>query len=156
LQTGRLFSQQRLRSLLPYSLLMIGLNRPREALYRRIDQRIEAMLASGFIEEVQRLVDKGYGSGLPTMSAIGYREISAVARGEMMLDEAVIQMKRRTRRYVRQQGAWFNRHDTGIHWFQVEEGVEEGVEEAIEALIRTPQAWAPKGERLGDSSADRW
>lgn len=117
--TGRRFSEQRRQNASPYSLMIIGLTRPRGELYARIDERIDAMIASGFIEEVRRLLERGYRSNLPTMSAIGYREIAAYIRGEMPLEDAIVQMKQFTRRYVRQQGAWFGAGNPGIHWFEV-------------------------------------
>jgi tRNA dimethylallyltransferase len=85
------------------------------------------MLDGGFAEEVKSLLDKGYSPGLPTLSAIGYREIVAYLKGEMSLEEAVIQIKRLTRRYVRQQGAWFRGEDETIHWFMVDETTVEAV-----------------------------
>lgn len=141
LRTGRRFSEQRQRSSSPYSLLIIGLNRPRAELYHRVDARIEAMLAAGFVDEVRALLEKGYSADLPTLSAIGYREIGAYLRGEMTLEEAVVQMKRLTRHFVRHQGAWFSQKDPAIHWFEVTAGVEDEIEETI----KNPEAWSRPG-----------
>ena len=141
--TGRRFSEQRQRSNSPYALLIIGLKRPRAELYQRVDERIEGMLAAGLVEEVRGLLDKGYSPGLPTLSAIGYREICAYLQGQMTMEDAVVQMKRMTRRFVRHQGAWFSEKDPTIHWFEVGEGT---VEE-IAALIGDREAWAPAGSR---------
>lgn len=137
LRTGRRFSEQRGRSSSPYSLLIIGLKRSRAELYQRVDERIEAMLAAGLVEEVCSLLEKGFSPDLPTLSAIGYREIGAFVRGQMTLEEAVVQMKRLTRRFVRHQGAWFSERDPEIHWFQAGPGT---VEE-IAALIQDLGAW---------------
>ncbi|HZW03995.1 MAG TPA: tRNA (adenosine(37)-N6)-dimethylallyltransferase MiaA, partial [Anaerolineaceae bacterium] len=137
LLTGRRFSEQYTRSGSPYSLLLVGLRRPREELYRRIDERIEAMIASGLIDEVQALLDKGYAPELPTLSAIGYREIAAVLRSEMTLDEAVTRMKRLTRQFVRRQANWFKETDPMIHWFDARAVTVED----IASLIRSPDAW---------------
>ena len=71
------------------------------------------------MDEVRGLLEKGYSPDLPTLSAIGYREMVAYLRGEMTLDEAIAQMKRLTRRFVRHQGAWFKENDPSIHWFDV-------------------------------------
>jgi tRNA dimethylallyltransferase len=143
LHSGQPFSTQRLRSGSPYSLLIIGLQRPREELYRRVDDRIDAMLAAGIIEEVRTLLAKGYSPDLPTLSAIGYREICAYLRGELTLEEAVVQMKRLTRRFVRHQGAWFSAIDPTIHWFPAGPGAVE----QIDALIRSGTGWiAPDKE----------
>ena len=118
--SGRRFSEQRQKSPSPYDVLLIGLDRPRAELYARIDARIQAMVDGGFVEEVKALLDQGYSPSLPTLSAIGYREMVAYLNGEMSLEEAVVQMKRLTRRYVRQQGAWFRGEDESIHWFEVD------------------------------------
>lgn len=144
LRTGRPFSEQRGKATSPYSLLMVGLRRPRPELYERVDARIEAMFAAGFVDEVRTLLEKGYDPGLPTMSAIGYREVVAYLRGEMSLEEAITQMKRNTRRYVRHQGAWFSQNDPNIHWFDVGPNTTE----AILTLVRDPSAWIPPGTVL--------
>jgi tRNA dimethylallyltransferase len=115
--TGRRFSEQRTRRGSPYSRLLIGLQRPRAELYARIDQRIEAMLAAGLVAEVQALLARGYSPNLPTLSAIGYREIAAYLQGDLTLEEAVAQMKRMTRQFVRRQANWFKPDDPTIHWF---------------------------------------
>jgi tRNA dimethylallyltransferase len=144
LGTGKKFSEQRLRAGSLYSLLLIGLKRPREELYQRVDARIDAMLANGLVEEVSALLEKGYSPHLPTLSAIGYREIAAYLRDEMTLEEAKAQMKRLTRRFVRHQGSWFSLKDPAIHWFDPEPGV---VDE-IEALIRSGNGWIAPGTVL--------
>ncbi len=131
LHTGRFFSAQRQKNPSPYALLKIGLTRPRSELYARVDARIDAMIQNGLIEEVRGLVQKGFTADLPTMSAIGYREIAAYLRGEMSLDDARAQMKRFTRRYVRQQGAWFREEDRSIHWFQPGESTAQEVVDLI-------------------------
>lgn len=142
--TGRRFSEQRQRSASPYSLLTIGLRRQRADLYRRIDQRIQAMLETGLIDEVRRLLDLGYAPGLPTMSAIGYREIGAYLRGETSLEEAVALMKRITRRFVRHQGAWFGESDPTIHWFDADSP---DLVERVTALVHTHAAWRTPSEQ---------
>jgi len=133
LTTGRRFSEQRGQSESPYSLIPIGLSRPRAELYERVDQRIEIMFASGFLEEVRSLLAKGYSPSLPTMSAIGYREGVRVINGEQSEEQAKAEMRRITRVFVRRQANWFKESDPNIRWFRVEEGV---VEE-IQAYITT-------------------
>jgi tRNA dimethylallyltransferase len=141
LLTGRRFSEQRQRSSSPYSLLIVGLKRPRVDLYRRVDERIEAMIAAGFVNEVRALLEKGYSPDLPTLSAIGYREMIAYLQGTLTMEEAIAQTKRLTRRFVRHQGAWFSEKDPRIHWFEVGTGT---VEE-IEGLIRDRENWTASG-----------
>ena len=117
LTTGRRFSDQ--RSSVPPEThnLTIGLTRPRDELYLRLDQRIDAMLRAGFVQEVERLLARGYSPELPTLSAIGYGEIAAHLMGKITLDEAVAEMKRRTRIFVRRQANWFKPGDPHIQWF---------------------------------------
>jgi tRNA dimethylallyltransferase len=88
--TGKKFSEQRGQSDSPYHLITVGLTRPREELYQRVDERIETMFANGFIDEVKRLLEKGYSPSLPTMSAIGYRECVGVIQGELTEEQAKV------------------------------------------------------------------
>ena len=117
LTTGKPFSQQRGQSDSPYKLLTIGLNRPREELYHRVDERIEAMFEAGLLDEVQKLLDQGYSPELPPMSAIGYRECVRVVDGELTVEQAKVEMRRLTRIFVRRQANWFKEDDPDIHWF---------------------------------------
>jgi tRNA dimethylallyltransferase len=116
--TGRRFSDQKQRGLQLYNSIIIGITRPRVELYKRIDDRIDMMISSGLIDEVQRLLALGYSSELPTMSAIGYGEIVSYLSGKITLDDAIIRMKRRTRDFVRRQANWFKPADPSIHWFE--------------------------------------
>lgn len=117
--TGKRFSEQRLRGPSPYQLLVLGLTRPRQDIFARVDARIDDMLAAGFIDEVRRLLAQGYHPDLPTLSAIGYREICAYLQGQMDLDQAIAQMKRLTHQFVRRQANWFKLSDPSIQWFEV-------------------------------------
>lgn len=121
--TGQTFSGQRLRGEPCYRTLVLGLTRPRVELYERIDRRIERMLAEGLVDEVRDLLANGYGPDLPSMSAIGYREMARHVLGEMTLEEAVRRMKKRTRTFVRRQANWFKFDDPQIHWFQPGEDI---------------------------------
>ena len=107
----------------PYCILRIGLSMSRHELYRRIDERLERMLAAGLIQEVRSLVERGYGYDLPAMSGLGYRQIGMYLRGEISLQEAVSLIKRHTRRFVRQQAGWFRADDPEIIWHDVSEPV---------------------------------
>ena len=126
--TGRKFSEQRGQSESPYHLITIGLTRPRAELYERVDQRIDAMFANGFLDEVKGLLAKGYSPSLPTMSAIGYRECIRVINGELNEEQAKAEIRRATRIFVRRQANWFKEFDPNIRWFRVEEGVVEEIE----------------------------
>ena len=116
--TGVPFSQQRRRVAPAYRSLVMGLLLPREALYRRIDQRVERAVGQGWVGEVQNLLQMGYSPDLPALSSLGYRELGRHLRGEVSLDEAVDHIKKATHRYARHQGAWFRRSDPRIHWLE--------------------------------------
>jgi tRNA dimethylallyltransferase len=126
--TGRRFSEQRLRGESPYRWKIVGLIRPRDELYRRVDARIEAMIAQGFVDEVRSLLERGYSPDLPTMSAIGYSEIVRYLQGTMTMDEAIMHMKRLTRAFVRRQANWFKQEDPRIQWFRCWEGTVDEIE----------------------------
>ena len=131
LTTGRKFSEQRGQGEAPYRLITIGLTRPREELYQRVDERIEAMFSAGFVDEVQSLLERGYAPSLPSMSAIGYRECVSVVQGQLTTEQAKVEMKRATRVFVRRQANWFKESDPEIAWFRVKEGVVMEVEKYI-------------------------
>ncbi|MCB8943436.1 MAG: tRNA (adenosine(37)-N6)-dimethylallyltransferase MiaA [Ardenticatenaceae bacterium] len=112
----------------PYDICMIGLNREREVLYERIDARVDAMMAAGFLAEMEQLIAAGFGRHLTAMSGLGYRQLYAYFAGEMSLEAAVERIKFETHRFARQQATWFRQDDERIHWFDLgEEGVETAV-----------------------------
>ena len=118
LLTGRPISEQQGKTPPPYRCLLVGLNLPRADLYQRIDARVDRMVSSGLEAEVRGLVALGYGFDLPAMSGVGYGQFAPYMDGEATLGEAVDQIKRATRRFVRQQGNWFRQGDSRIHWFE--------------------------------------
>jgi tRNA dimethylallyltransferase len=117
LTTGRKFSDQRGQQPAPYNTFTLGLFRPRDQLYQRIDLRIQEMIELGFENEVQSLLNRGYSTDLPPLSAIGYNEMIEHLTGKVSLDEAIDLMKRRTRIFVRRQANWFKFSDPNIHWY---------------------------------------
>jgi tRNA dimethylallyltransferase len=133
LSTGRKFSKQRGQVESPYHLIAIGLKRPRTELYEQVDQRIEAMFANGFVDEVKGLLMRGYSPTLPSMSAIGYRECVSVVKGELTEEQAKVEMRRVTRIFVRRQANWFKESDPHIKWFRPNQ---EKAVEKIEQHIR--------------------
>ena len=137
-KTGKPFSQQRTKAPLPYQYKMIGLKRERPELYARIDARIEQMLADGLEDEVRGLMAQGYGMHTPAMSAIGYREMSTYIRGEISLEEAVMLIKRNTRKFVRRQANWFKESDPKIRWFEPQAT---GAKKAIKNYILSEEGW---------------
>ncbi|UCH59957.1 MAG: tRNA (adenosine(37)-N6)-dimethylallyltransferase MiaA [Anaerolineales bacterium] len=136
LTTGKRFSSLRTSAPSKYQVFMVGLIRPRPELYTRIDERIHQMIKMGVIEEVQTLLDMGYHPDLPPLSAIGYREVIAYLKGKISLDEAVEQMKRRTRVFVRRQANWFKLENPDIHWYGMKANVVDEIEAAIREWLR--------------------
>ncbi|KWX87443.1 tRNA delta(2)-isopentenylpyrophosphate transferase [Paenibacillus riograndensis] len=104
----------------PYELCLIGLTMDRKILYKRIEDRIDQMLADGLVAEVEGLLQRGYSRSLVSMQGLGYKEIAAYLAGEMTLDEAVTLLKRDTRRFAKRQLSWF-RHMKEIQWINVDE-----------------------------------
>ena len=100
----------------PYEALRIGLGLDRERLNDRIDRRTDRMIAEGFVEEVRRLLDMGYGESLKTMQSLGYRHLVSFLAGRQNLGEAVRLIKRDTRLYAKRQMTWFAA-DRDIVWF---------------------------------------
>jgi tRNA dimethylallyltransferase len=98
-----------------YRALKLFLFRPREELYRRIDARVETMMAEGFLDEVRGLLAQGYGPRLKPMQSLGYRQLVRHLQGECSLPEAVNEIQRDTRRYAKRQITWF-RADPEFVW----------------------------------------
>jgi len=118
-----------------YNLIIIGLNRPRENLYQRIEQRVERMFAQGLVKEVRNLLNQGYGEDLVSMQGLGYKEVSAYLRGEFDENEAMRLLKRNTRRYAKRQLTWF-RKDERIQWLDINENeTPEEVATRIEKIL---------------------
>jgi tRNA dimethylallyltransferase len=99
----------------PGRIGMVGISRPRDVLYRRIDERARWLFAEGLLEEVRALLDAGYGAELRPMSGHGYREAAHHLVGEWSLEEAMEVTARRTRQYAKRQLTWFRR-DPRIMW----------------------------------------
>ena len=100
----------------PYRILMLGLHMPRKPLYERADLRVDAMMAAGFVDEVQRLLDMGYKRDLPSMSGLGYQELTAHLLDGLTLNEAVRKTKISTHDFIRRQEVWFRGHDHSTIW----------------------------------------
>ncbi|MCL4141411.1 UNVERIFIED_CONTAM: hypothetical protein GTU68_021692, partial [Idotea baltica] len=94
---------------------LIGLEIDRQEMDRRIDKRYEQQLAEGFLDEVERLAKVGLARN--PSQALGYRELLAHIRGELSLDEAMDEARRRTKKFARRQQRWFRR-DPRITWFE--------------------------------------
>lgn len=102
-----------------YNLFMFGLTMERGRLYRRIEQRVDRMIADGLVDEVQRLLQHGYSAELTSMRGLGYKEIAAYLTGILSREQAVDILKRNTRRFAKRQLTWFRRDDR-IQWFDID------------------------------------
>ena len=117
-----------------YRIVQIGLDRPRDELYHRIDQRVDAMMAHGLVAETQWLLAAGYQPPLPSISSLGYREIIAYLAGEITLAMAVERIKHETHRFVRHQYTSF-RKMSDIHWFDLSQMAPAAIYEQVAQSI---------------------
>ena len=101
----------------PFRIIKIGLNRPREELYARINQRVNDMMMNGLLEEVRAMYPK---RSLNALNTVGYKELFNYLDGQWTLGEAVERIKGNTRRYARKQLTWYKKDDQ-IRWFHPEE-----------------------------------
>ena len=101
-----------------YNTRQSGLTAPRPELYRRIEARVDEMVARGLADEVRGLLGRGYGERLASMKGLGYAQLIPYLRGECSLDAAVSRLKRDTRRFAKRQLTWF-RADPRIEWVDV-------------------------------------
>lgn len=113
-----------------FTPIFIGLTRPRQILYHRIEERVDAMLAAGLVEEVQTLRKMGYGLELNALRTVGYQEVWHYLTGALGYDEMVDAIKLHSRQYAKRQLTWFRR-DARIQWFDLEETPAEKVIEQI-------------------------
>lgn len=134
IETGSPFSQQQRKQPPPYRLRQYGLTMDRQRLYAQADQRLDAMLAHGFLDEVKRLLDMGYNPSLPALSALGYAQLTQHLTAGVALEDALTAIRRATRAFIRRQYTWFRGHDTGIIWLDAETL-------DTTALIRTTEDW---------------
>ena len=118
IKSGRPFSEQRGKDPPPYSIVTIGLTMEREALYQRVDARIDRMIGNGLVQEVRGLLAQEYGWTLPAMSSLGYGQLKGYFEGTLSLKEAVALIKKETRRFIRNQYNWFRLADPTIHWLE--------------------------------------
>jgi len=133
-------SAARGRRVPPWPVAILGLTRPRPALFARIDARIDAMLAAGLETEVRALVARGYGFVLPALSSVGYREWRPYLAGEVDRDAVVKRIRQSTRRLARNQDTWFRRDDPRIRWVDLEAVALEDVVAEAERLVRAIEA----------------
>jgi len=100
----------------PYLTLKVGMEMNRERLYHRIEKRVGRMLENGFLQEVERLIEMGYGPELKPMQSLGYKQLVQFLLKEIGWDEAIRQIIRDTRHYAKRQLTWF-KADPEVHWW---------------------------------------
>jgi len=130
--TGRPISELRKKSQAPpWQPLIIGLTAARQTLYRRIEQRVDLMLAQGLVNEVEGLLARGVPRDAISMQGLGYKQIAAYLAHEISLAQAADLIKRDTRRFAKRQITWFKRNSR-ICWFTIDQYLEEG--ELVDAV----------------------
>ena len=119
LMTGKTYTSFRKREKKerPFRIVKIGLNRPREELYDRINQRVDQMMQQGLLDEAKALYPMRQMNALNT---VGYKELFDYLDGRWPLEEAVERIKGNTRRYARKQLTWYKK-DPQIRWFHPDE-----------------------------------
>jgi tRNA dimethylallyltransferase len=118
----------------PFDTLRICLYMDRAALYERINQRVDAMVAGGLLEEVKHLLEMGYAGTLRPMQAIGYRHMTDFIEGRAGWDDTVSLLKRDTRRFAKRQLTWF-RKEPDMVWVGSEE--KEAISERIRGFLHS-------------------
>lgn len=113
--TGNTYTSYRkdTKKIRPFNIIKIGLNRTREEMYERINNRVLKMMNQGLIEEAKAVYPQ---KGLNALNTVGYKELFAYFDGDISLDDAILKMQSNTRQYMRKQVTWFKR-DNQIKWF---------------------------------------
>lgn len=133
--TGQAISELQAKQPPPYRIITFGLRLDRAQLYQRVDRRVDDMIAAGFVQEVQGLLDRGYHRDLPSMTGLGYREMVEHLLNGAPLDEAIQKTKFSTHEFIRRQDVWFRGHDNGILWHNVDERPLETIERCLRGWL---------------------
>lgn len=128
-----------------YHAFVIGLSLPRQVLYERIEKRIDAMIESGWIDEVQQLLQDGVLPEAQAMKAIGYKELVLYLDGQLSLEAASELIKKRTRHFAKRQMTWFKRMPY-IRWYEKDDFVTE-VELASAVIQDIENEWGSKSSK---------
>ncbi len=99
----------------PFNILKVGLSMPREILNERINNRVDAMMEEGLLQEVTGLLPH---ANINALQTVGYKEIFAQLRGEISLEQAALQIKQNTRQYAKRQMTWFKK-DAAVNWLEL-------------------------------------
>jgi len=124
----------------PFRFCLLGATLERSALYARVEQRVDDMMAKGLLAEVQALLQEGVPPYAQAMQGIGYKELTPVVLDDAPLAEAVTLIKRNTRRYAKRQWTWF-RAESRVRWLDMAD------RESVDAALKTGEAfWRETGE----------
>ena len=136
MKTGMRISDLRKRAKGSDRFKIVVLNRDREELYRRINERVEKMLKDGLIEETKKLLDMGYSRNLNSLNTIGYKEVIDYLDGKIDYDKMKHLIKRNTRRFARRQIIWYRRYDDAV-WIDLSElGFKKAKEKLVEMILK--------------------
>ncbi len=142
LETGETITEHNRKTQLQpprYTPVWFGLNdADRADLYRRIDLRVERMIAEGLLDEIRKLLDSGVPEHATAMQAIGYKEFVDALNGRCSMEDAIALVQQSSRKYAKRQLTWFRRNPS-IHWLirQKNENTEEILCRARQILIES-------------------
>jgi tRNA dimethylallyltransferase len=134
---------------------LFGLRMDREELYARIEARVDAMLTTGFLEEVRSLLAAGYGPNVKAMQSLGYRHLCAHLVDGVPLAQVIEELKRDTRRYAKRQLTWFNA-DSRVVWHDLAAGSESKGYNDVTPVLKSGESaptTAPRAEQAADALA---
>lgn len=132
LMTGKPYSSFRKNSIKerPFNIIRVGFNRPREELYRRINQRVDIMIQDGLMEEARQFYPIKH---LNSLNTVGYKELFQYFDGNWTESAAIDKVKQHSRNYARKQLSWFNR-DNDIHWIDLSDETIDVIKEIKQLL----------------------
>lgn len=117
-----------------YDFRFYALNMERKWLYDRINRRVSRLISDGLVDEVNELIEKGYNKELPSMKAIGYKEVIGFLDGEYDLFDAKELIMKNTRHYAKRQITWLKRYDF-VKWIDINKG--ETVGEIVDRIMES-------------------
>jgi tRNA dimethylallyltransferase len=138
IETGRPISVLQQKRPPPYRVVQYGLTLERAALYARADQRIKRMMRAGLLEEVRELLARGYDRALPSMSGIGYAQLTDHLLDGLPLADAQEKTRTLTHDFIRRQFTWFRKHNSAVTWY-------DSTDDAPRALIEVCRRWLEGG-----------
>jgi tRNA dimethylallyltransferase len=142
LETGKALTEHLLREprqpLTGFKLVFVGLNPPRDELYRRIDDRVRRMFSAGLVDEIRQLLAKGVPRSAKAFEAIGYRHVLEHLDSGIAWEETIRIMQRDTRRYAKRQMTWF-RNQLNVTWFDGpgdDENIKNKVHQFVQSFVK--------------------